>query len=151
MKYYCFLSFCIVSIIIWLLPIEVVYEKKQTEKVKFFLEDYWGCDCNDNNCELCQLGNHCTLNEDCAFEGCHGDQSACMPCASDYDCNDGFRCMIEAGVCICKPKNNAWLCWVGDPCVNNKDCETGTCSAGICVPCYNDNECDPGNECLDGF
>ncbi|CAG8537053.1 9809_t:CDS:1, partial [Racocetra persica] len=114
-------------------------------------QDYIGCDCNDDDCELCQLGNNCTLNDDCASGTCHSVHGICVACTSDSDCNDEFRCMIEIGVCICKPNNNAWSCQVGDSCVDNKDCETGTCSVGICVACYHDNECDPGNECVGGF
>ena len=85
-------------------------------------------DCGGGACPKCASGKLCKLASDCLSNMC--SNNVCL--APGPSCNDGIQngaeSDIDCGGLMC-PK-----CAVGKMCFGNADCQSNTCTKGICPP-----------------
>jgi hypothetical protein len=99
---------------------------------------------------LCKrdLNEACVADEECAIEACYHVCRSPLPaggaCDSAPDCVAPSSCMVDR--CLVQ---------LGDSCVQDGDCETGTCNGGRCTTprnrlgaCNSDADCAAGLVCL---
>lgn len=95
------------------------------------------------------LGEPCVLDDDCLSGTCLADgaRSYCTrECEDSNECADGFHC--RAGACVSGPRGE-----IGDPCVDNGDCEATFCAVqgdrSWCTNFCHDRECPEGFVCTE--
>ena len=82
----------------------------------------------------------CTTNADCpGGQVCDVAARACMPCRTNVQCGDGFRC--AGGTCVAQQQ-----CGLTTPCPAGLQCDP---AAGACVECVQDADCPPAKFCQD--
>eukprot|EP00727_Mastigamoeba_balamuthi_P004899 m51a1_g14407 hypothetical protein (663) ;mRNA; r:392124-403080 len=102
-------------------------------------------DCGGGQCARCPIGRACTVGDDCESRTCSGGMCAAPSChdgvkngaETDVDCgggqcaSDGMRNGAETDV-DCGGGQCA-RCPIGRTCTVGDDCESRTCSGGMCA------------------
>ena len=103
-----------------------------------------GCDTAKNICKQCKADGDCPTP---TYKGCDTGTGMCKMCASDTDCEIS-SVKIMTGKC---DTSKSWMCL---KCTADADCTgfTGSTykrcgSAGYCVMCKDNADCDAGKEC----
>jgi hypothetical protein len=96
--------------------------------------DEAGVDCGGSCPLACDDGTICSVNEDCLSQVC--DEPGCGPgpvrCCQAPSCDDGVQNGTEP---VTDCGNGACgLCPLGNPCIQNAQCQTGACLDGVCAP-----------------
>lgn len=95
-------------------------------------QDETDVDCGGSKCGTCGIGKACTQNSDCGTMNCDGMTKTCSPMAT---CNDGIKNQDESDIDCGGMTCNA--CPLGDTCVDDGDCMSGSCNTGgtnTCLP-----------------
>jgi hypothetical protein len=91
-------------------------------------------DCGGSCPTKCKPAQGCTTGTDCASGSCVGSM-----CAQAAGCSDGKRDGSETDI-DCGGADCSLRCSVGQGCLQDTDCTSGTCSSGVCA----------GPSCSDG-
>jgi len=109
-------------------------------------EPEFGC-VYEENTELCDDGDDCTLDDRCQGGVCTGE--------TFLDCDDGNPCTDDTCDAIlgCLHTDNTLQCNDGDSCTGEDLCAAGTCVPGGQVDCDDGNvctndACDPNQGCV---
>jgi MYXO-CTERM domain-containing protein len=93
-----------------------------------------GLACGATSCESdVQSGPQCTATQTCEVASipcapfkCMADKTGCLTtCTSDSQCKIGSFCKVTQSQCLAKGV-------LGDPCAENKECQTGKCVDWVC-------------------
>lgn len=93
------------------------------------------------------FGDACSVDAECAAGHCHPERRICV--CDDASCPPLLQCDPYSGRCVTEPAG----------CSDDHDCDRGswcdhaarTCRPirSFCEPCVRDQDCGPGNRCLD--
>jgi hypothetical protein len=92
----------------------------------------------------------CESHEDCGQRYClptsetrFADESVCAPrCSRDADCSSGCCGELDTGEELCGFPADCAPAAIGNPCLNDTDCDSRDCRWGSCVsPCQEDGDC----------
>lgn len=100
-------------------------------------------DCGGPNCEPCELGQMCEVNEDCNSNACA--QGICVEPACNDGAQTGDQTDVDCGGEHCPG------CPTGANCGVDGDCASNQCDDGICViTACEDLDCPEGTSCYRG-
>ena len=76
-------------------------------------------------------------------------EASCSECGVDGDCEDSDVCALSFadepvgyGACMAPPERG-----LGEACLGDSECLTGSCRSGICSDCNTSEDCSDGGEC----
>ena len=98
-------------------------------------------DCGGYFCTArCQIGQGCSIADDCATRVCEGGR-----CVAATACSDGIQDDGETDV-DCGGDTSCERCPGGRGCTDSSDCESYQCSSGVCVAATCDDTVQDGDE-----
>ncbi len=105
------------------------------------------CGGSDTTCDRCADGKACRGNTDCARGNCAQALGAAGGAGGTcISCQDGLRNGSETAVDCGGPDLTCRRCASNATCGQNRDCQSGICSGGVCVNFSCDDNRLDGNE-----